>query len=86
MIVVKVRVQPGAYRDEIVGWEEDVLRIRLRARAVEGKANKSLVVFLADVLGLKPRQVTLVKGEKSREKLVEIDLPSRDEAVARLAR
>jgi uncharacterized protein (TIGR00251 family) len=84
MIVVKVRVQPGASKDEVVGWEDDLLRIRVRARAVEGKANKRLVEFLAEALGLRPRQVTLIKGEKSREKLVEVDLPSREELVARL--
>ncbi len=86
MTTLKVRVQPGASRDEITGWEEDLLRVRLRARAVEGKANKSLLEFLSGALGLRPRQVTLVKGEHSREKLVEVDLASLEEIAARLGK
>lgn len=70
----------------MIGWEGDLLKIRLRARAVEGKANKSLVEFLAESLDLRPWQVTLVKGERSREKLVEVDIPSREEMASRLAR
>ncbi len=84
MTALRVRVQPGASRDEITGWEDDLLRIRLRARAVEGQANRGLVEFLAEALGLRPRQVTLVKGEHSREKLLEVDLPSLAEIAARL--
>ena len=85
MITITVRVQPGASKDEVVGWEEGVLKIRLRARAVEGKANKSLVDFLSSALGLRSRQVALIKGEKSRQKLVQVDLPSLEEVDARLA-
>ena len=85
MTTLRVRVQPGASRDEITGWEEDLLRVRLRARAVEGKANRSLLEFLAEAMGLRPRQVTLVKGEHSREKLVEVALPSLEEIAARLS-
>lgn len=85
-ITVRVRVQPGASRDEVMGWEGDTLRLRLRARAVEGKANSALMDFLASSLGLRPYQVSLLRGERSREKLVEVDLPSRDEVASRLAR
>ncbi len=84
MVAVAVRVQPGASRDEVIGWEAGVLRVRLRARAVEGKANKALMEFLAERLGLRPRQISLIRGERSREKLVEVDLPSLEEVVARL--
>lgn len=84
MTSLRIRVQPGASRDEVVGWDGDVLRVRLRARAVEGQANRSLLEFLARALGLRPRQVVLVRGERSREKLVEVDLPSLEEAAARL--
>jgi len=84
LVAVAVRVQPGASRDEVIGWEAGVLRVRLRARAVEGKANKALMEFLAERLGLRPRQISLIRGERSREKLVEVDLPSLEEVVARL--
>ena len=79
MLTVQVRVQPGASRDEIAGWEDETLRVRLRARAVEGKATKSLLEFLARELKLRPYQVNLLRGERTREKLVTIDLPSLEE-------
>jgi uncharacterized protein YggU (UPF0235/DUF167 family) len=68
----------------MIGWEEGVLRIRLRARAVEGKANKSLLEYLAGELGLRPHQVGLMRGAHSREKLVEVELASLTEVVTRL--
>jgi len=84
MITVKVRVKPGASQDQLVGWEGETLRIRLRARAIEGKANRSLVELLASALGLRPWQVELLRGEQSREKLVGLDLPSTEELHRRL--
>jgi uncharacterized protein (TIGR00251 family) len=84
VVLLHVRVQPGASRDELSGWEGDLLRVRLRARAVEGKANKGLLEFLAEALGLRPRQVTLVRGKKSREKLIEVDLPTLEQMMTRL--
>lgn len=84
-VTIRVRVQPGAVRDEVSGWQQDTLRVRLRARAVEGKANRSLLDFLAACLGLRPYQVELLRGERSREKLVQVDLSSADEVLARLS-
>lgn len=84
MVRILVRVQPGASKDEIAGWENGALRVRLRARAVEGKANRSLLEFLAAALGLRPYQVGLSKGERSREKLIDVDLPSMEDVEARL--
>ncbi len=83
-MILKLHIQPGSSRDEMAGWDGDTLRVRLRARAVEGKANRALLEFLADRLGLRPRQVELIKGERSREKLVEVELPSMEEVAARL--
>lgn len=86
MVRILVRVQPGASKDEIAGWDNGSLRVRLRARAVEGQANKSLLGFLAESLGLRPYQVALSKGDRSREKLIDVDLPSLEEVEARLKR
>jgi uncharacterized protein (TIGR00251 family) len=84
MIRFAVRAQPGARSDEIVGWTSnaqggEMLKVRLRAAAVEGKANAALVEFLAESLGLRPRQVTIERGEKSREKLISADGLTLDE-------
>ena len=73
-----VRVQPGAKANEITGWVADaqggeVLKIRLRAPAVEGKANAALIEFLAETLHLRPRQITLERGDKSRDKIIHVE-------------
>ena len=70
---IAVRVTPGAKEDRLLGWEGEVLRLRLRAAAVEGKANSALIKFLAASLGLRHRDVTIEQGRANRRKLVAID-------------
>lgn len=73
-----VRVQPRATLDAIVGWTPDtrggeILKIRLRAPAVEGKANAALLDFLAESLGVRPRQMAIEGGGKWREKIIVVE-------------
>jgi len=68
----RVRVQPGASKNEIVGVQQDALRIRISAPPVEGKANRALVQFLAKQLGVKPSQVEILSGHTSRIKTIQI--------------
>src|SRR5437764_10480926 len=63
-----VRVQPRASKDEIVGWREGVLAIRLTAPPVEGAANRACQRLLARVLDVSPSRLELIAGEKSRQK------------------
>lgn len=69
---VSIRVQPRASADEIAGAHGDALRIRLTAPPVEGAANDALVDFLASVLGIARRDVTIIAGSTSRSKIVEL--------------
>jgi uncharacterized protein (TIGR00251 family) len=55
------------------GLRGDAVLIRLAAPPVEGAANDALVAFLSDALGLPRRSITIVSGEKSRDKRVRID-------------
>lgn len=71
--LVRIWAQPGAKRSEAVGLYQGRLRLRLAAPAVDNKANEALAGWLADRLGLKPRQVTLVGGRASRDKTVRIE-------------
>jgi hypothetical protein len=76
-MILRVKVTPNAKRDEFLGWEDDPqggrhLRIRLQAPPVDGKANKSLVVFLAKQLDVPRSAVALLKGQSSRLKTLEI--------------
>jgi len=65
---VSVKVQPGAKRSEVAGADAERLRIRIMAPAVDNKANKELVVFLAGILGIKPGGIRLIRGGMSRQK------------------
>ena len=66
--LLKVKATPGARKSEIAGEAGGRLRVRLQAPPVEGKANRELIKFMARSLGLKKNRVSLVGGEKSREK------------------
>lgn len=63
-----VRVQPGAKRSEFAGVLDGRLRVRLAAPAVENKANRALLAFVAKALGLRAAKVRLVSGETGRLK------------------
>lgn len=85
MAYLKVRVSPGARNDTVVGWMEDVLRIRVKAPAERGKANDAVLRFIATTLGLPAAQVTLRRGGISRNKLLYIDGMTDDEVRKRLS-
>ena len=67
-----VRVQPRASKTEIAGLYGDALKIRLSAPPVDGAANEELVEFLARIFRVSRRDVTILAGEGSRSKIVEI--------------
>jgi uncharacterized protein (TIGR00251 family) len=71
-VVVAVRVQPRASKDEIAGEWNGALKVRLQAPAVEDRANEALVEFLARVLRIPKAAVRILGGERSRNKRVEI--------------
>lgn len=79
------KITPNARKSECLGWGSDeqgrpVLRLKIAAPAVEGKANKELVRFMAGYLACARTEIVLLKGEVSRTKVLLI--PS--EAAARL--
>ena len=70
---ISVRVRAGAHRDEILGVKDGVLLLRVAAPAHEGRANRALCRLLAGRLGVAPSRVAIVRGQRSREKLVEVE-------------
>jgi uncharacterized protein (TIGR00251 family) len=81
---IRVRLTPRAARDEIAGWQDDVLRVRVTAPPVEGRANAALAALLAGALGLPKSRVGVIAGTRGREKTVAIEGLSQDEALQRL--
>src|SRR5260370_41954116 len=72
MVVLVVRVQPRASKDEIAGVMGGALKGRLRAPAVEGPANQALCEYLAELLKTPNAAVRTVSGHHSRSKRVEV--------------
>lgn len=66
-------VVPRASRSEIVGWQEDRLKVRLKAPPVDGEANAELLRTLAKALGLPKNGISLQGGQTSRRKTVRIE-------------
>ena len=71
-VTFSVRVQPRASKDEISGTMEGALKIRLRAPALENRANEALIEFLAGLLKTSKSAVRIQGGEHARTKRVEI--------------
>lgn len=69
---LELKTIPNAPRDEIVGWLGSALKIKVHAPALDGRANDALLAFLADKLGVPRRTISLVRGDKSRQKVVAI--------------
>lgn len=75
-LVLRLYVQPGARRTEVVGICAEELKIKLAALPVDGKANRVLMEFLAERFDVPRKRITLKRGEQSRHKVVEICRPS----------
>jgi len=71
--VLDIRVIPRAPRTRVDGTRGGALLIRLAAPPVDGAANDALITFLADALALPRRNLSIVSGEKSRDKRVRIE-------------
>jgi uncharacterized protein (TIGR00251 family) len=71
-LILELHVQPGAARSEFAGEHGGRVKVRLAARAVDGKANEALIDFLAEHYRVPRTRVRIVSGLKSRQKRVEI--------------
>lgn len=78
---LEVRVITNAKRREAI-FDGAILRVKVRALPLEGKANDELIEYLAEILGLKKKDIKILKGETERRKL--ISLPIDEEAAKRL--
>lgn len=67
-----LQITPNAKKGEVIGVLDDVLKVRLQAQPIEGKANQALVRYLADMLDLPKSAITITHGHASKRKLVDI--------------
>ena len=76
-LLLTVRVQPKASRDEIGEIVEGALKVRITAPPVDGKANAHLMRFLAREFGVAKSALSLISGESGRSKRLRIQAPKR---------
>jgi uncharacterized protein (TIGR00251 family) len=70
--LISVRVTPRSRKDELLGWQEGVLRVKLQAPPVEGRANEALCRYIASLLGIAASSVEVVSGATARSKRLRI--------------
>lgn len=69
-VILSVKAQPGARKDEIAGEWADSIKVRVTAPPEKGKANEAIVRLLAEKLGLKKSAIKVISGETSRDKRI----------------
>ena len=84
VVRLSLAIQAGAKQSGVLGEHDGALKIKIAAPAVDGAANRALIAFLAERLGLRQRDVTLVRGQSSKRKLVHLDLASSSQAPGEL--
>jgi len=85
MAILRFHVVPNAKSDMVVGEHGGAIKVKLRAPALEGKANAALIRFLADLLKVPSRTIVVLRGHKSRDKVIRIEGLREEELRTRLA-
>src|SRR5512143_4269418 len=83
-VTFSVRVVPRSSRNQIVGVEGGALKIKLTAPPVEGAANAALIEFVAEWLGVRRGAVSIVSGDRARNKLVQVKGVTRESVLKKL--
>lgn len=74
-LIIRLKVQPKASKDEFCDVMGDSLKVRITAPPVDGKANQHLIKFLAGQFNVSKSQIELLSGETSREKRFKVSNP-----------
>ena len=73
MTQLRVRLQPRARRDEVVGEREGAVLVRVTAPPVDGKANDALCRLIAKKAGVAPSRVSVIRGHTARDKTLDVE-------------
>ena len=82
---ISLRVHPNAGRDEMLGFTDGVLQVKIAAPPIKGRANERLVAFLSRLLGVGKGSISIIRGHTSRNKLITINGLSRKDIIERLS-
>lgn len=67
-----LQVTPNARKNQVIGPLEDVLKVRLQAQPIEGKANEALIRYLAELLDVPRSRIVIAHGHTNKRKIVEV--------------
>lgn len=70
---IKIRVQPKSSRNQVDGFQDGALRVRVTAAPTEGQANAAVIAILAKTLGVSKSRLEIIRGYSSRDKVVSVD-------------
>ena len=70
---IKIRVQPKSSRNQVDGFQDGALRVRVTAAPTEGQANAAVIAILAKTLGVSKSRLEVIRGYNSRDKVVSVD-------------
>ncbi|SFG56156.1 hypothetical protein SAMN05660649_02001 [Desulfotomaculum arcticum] len=83
-VSIRVKVQPRASKNQVAGFMEGAVKLRLTAPPVEGEANKACCEFLAGLLGIAKSRVEITQGQTGRNKTIRIEGISADAVLKKL--
>ena len=81
---ISVQIVPNARKDEVCGFLGDAVKIKIKAKPVEGKANEHLIKFLSEKLMISQKEISIISGFTSKHKILEINTIDTTEVLVRL--
>ena len=70
---IKVWVQPKSSRNQVDGFQDGALQVRVTATPTEGQANAAVIAILAKTLGVSKSRLEIIRGHSSRDKVISVD-------------
>ena len=83
-ITLTIQIQPRAKRSEVLGFTDGILKLKIAAPPIEGKANKEVISFLSDVLDIPKSNIDLEHGHTSKNKVIAINGLDRESIYERI--
>lgn len=84
-ITLQVKIIPNARQDKICGYiDKDILKIKIKAKPIDGKANAYLIKYLSKELDIPRSNITIIKGKTSRNKVLEVSNIEKKEFIEKL--
>ena len=82
--IIKIRVQPKSSSDRVLGFENGIVKLRVTAAPIDGKANAGVISLLAKTLGISKSKLAIIRGQSSRDKVIAVETLTEQEVAKRI--